>query len=423
MKACNFLILVTFGLLLAVAPSQAQTFKVLHTFHSGDGPQVPLGQLILDAAGNLYGVASGGTPRCFGNISCGTVFKMNKSGGLLGVYRFNGADGFDPYAGLVRDPEGNFYGVTVMGGEKTEACGGSQTAGCGVIYKLDPAGKETVLHRFTGGSDGWEPEALLTIDAAGKTLYGTTLWGGGTLNIGVVFKLDQAEGYTVLYTFQGGADGGSDPPGLIWGSPGNLYGIAGYGANNDGVLFDVNAATGQESVLYNFPSNQAYGVGSSLLVADAAGNLYGTTSQGGNLNCDGDYGCGVVYELSPQEGGSWTETVLYTFCSLPNCADGERPLAPVIRDAAGNLYGTTFFGGENGSNCNGGNCGLVFKLDTTGKETVLHTFTGGSDGAFPFGGLVMDAAGNLYGTAEQGGDLNCAINQIKGCGVVFEITP
>jgi uncharacterized repeat protein (TIGR03803 family) len=106
------------------------------------------------------------------------------------------------------------------------------------------------------------------------------------------------------------------------------------------------------------------------------------------------------------------------------CSDGQYPtIGPLVHDAAGNLYGTTISGGEKGSNCNGGTCGVVFKLDTSGTETVLHTFTGGSDGAFPDGGLVMDAAGKLYGTTGQGGDLNCAFNGIKGCGVVFKITP
>jgi uncharacterized repeat protein (TIGR03803 family) len=122
-----------------------------------------------------------------------------------------------------------------------------------------------------------------------------------------------------------------------------------------------------------------------------------------------------VYELSPDG----TYTVLYAF----NETDGFEPSGGLVRDAHGNLYGTTFEGGEKGSNCNGVSCGVVFKLDTTGKETVLHAFTGGTDGAFPGGGLVMDGAGNLYGTTEQGGDFNCAFNAIKGCGVVFKITP
>jgi uncharacterized repeat protein (TIGR03803 family) len=177
---------------------------------------------------------------------------------------------------------------------------------------------------------------------------------------------------------------------------------------------------GQETVLYAFGWGTDGAFPSSGVIQDSAGNLYGEASLGGNeqiYDCDGYEGCGVIYELLPNANGSWAETVLYAF----NETDGEEPAGGLVRDATGNFYGTTFFGGEQGSNCNG-TCGIVFKLDPAGNETVLHTFTGGSDGAFPAGGLVMDGAGNLYGTTEQGGDFNCAFNQIKGCGVVFKIS-
>jgi uncharacterized repeat protein (TIGR03803 family) len=137
------------------------------------------------------------------------------------------------------------------------------------------------------------------------------------------------------------------------------------------------------------------------------------------LGC-GNTGCGTVFELSPQSDGTWKETVLYAFCSLSNCTDGEAPgTGPLVRDPEGNLYGTTTFGGAY-RNCNGDACGVVFKLDTTGKETVLHSFTGGKDGANPFPGLVMDNDGNLYGTTQAGGAI-CI--QLFTCGVVFKITP
>lgn len=395
--------------------SHAQTFKVLHTFHSGKGPQFPSGRLILDAQGNLYGIAQGGKGTCWSNNPCGTVFKMNKSGKLIWVYSFkDNADGFGPIAGLLRDAAGNFYGTTVEGGKQTQACGGTQNPGCGLAYKLDSTGtKETVLHRFTGGADGQTPEALLIHDSAGN-LYGTTLWGGN-VNDGVVFKLDQAGKYRVLYTFQGIGDGGADRPGLIWGTPGNLYGTNGV------VLFAVNAATGKETLLYNFSGGSDGSGIFSLLIEDAAGDLYGTTSAGGNeqvYDCNGYEGCGVVYELSPNGNGGWTETVLHEFCAQSNCTDGWFPLDGVLRDAGGNLYGTTYRGGISPHDC----CGVVFKLDTAGSVTVLHTFTGGADGAYPSGGLVMDATGSLYGTAGSGGDLNCQ-PKYGGCGVVFEITP
>jgi uncharacterized repeat protein (TIGR03803 family) len=129
----------------------------------------------------------------------------------------------------------------------------------------------------------------------------------------------------------------------------------------------------------------------------------------------------VVFKLSPRDYGIWTESVLYTFCSLSACADGEEPIAgPLVRDVAGNLYGTTFFGGTNRS-CNGDACGVVYKLDASGNETVLHSFTGGAGGASPWSGVTMDASGNFYGTATGGGDTNCF--PPSGCGVVFSITP
>lgn len=402
-----------FASVIAPAQGHAQTFKVLHTFHGGNGAS-PWTQLTRDPEGNFYGTTgSGGKPCKIYGQGCGTVFKLDKTGKQVWVHSFNGIDGFEPLAGLLRDAAGNLYGTTVGGGDLT-----CFSLGCGTVFKLDKNGqKETILYRFTGNTgdgDGWAPESLLVGDASGN-LYGTTIWGGGILNIGVVFKVAQSGKETVLYTFQGGADGGSDYPGVIWGSPGNLYGIAGYGAYNNGVLFEVNAATGEETVLYTAPADQE--VGSSVLVADEAGNFYGTASQGGNLSCGGGAGCGIVYELSPQVDGSWAETVLYTFCCQSNCADGERPLiGPLVRDTAGNLYGTTYFGGTYDD-------GVIFKLDTTGGQTVLHTFTGGADGANPVGGLTMDAAGNLYGTAEVGGDLGCVVGNGYGCGTVFEITP
>lgn len=206
---------------------------------------------------------------------------------------------------------------------------------------------------------------------------------------------------------------------MIRDAAGNLYGVTGAGgADGGGVAYKLDA-TGDEILLCSFEGSDGIGP-DSVLAADGAGNLYGTTEGGGNSECGGT-GCGVVFELSPDSGGSWTGTVLYTFCSQSNCADGVEPLdGPLVRDAAGNLYGTTYFGGAL-PNCNGAGCGVVFKLDPSGKETVLHSFTGGTDGAFPWAGLTTDAAGNLYGVTAGGGDINCF--PPEGCGVVFKITP
>jgi uncharacterized repeat protein (TIGR03803 family) len=242
----------------------------------------------------------------------------------------------------------------------------------------------------------------------------------------MVFKVSQTGKEKVLYTFTGGADGGDPYVGVIRDSAGNLYGTTGYGGDTGcgtqhgqgcGTVYKVDSS-GTETVLYDFKWGSTGAFPSSGLIRDAAGNLYGEAKLGGNeqiYDCDGYWGCGVVYRLSPDG----TYTVLYAF----NYTDGFEPFGGLVRDAAGNLYGVTADGGEKGSNCNGGDCGLVFKLDTTGKETVLHAFTGGTDGAWPDGGLAIDAAGNLYGTTQDGGDFNCVYNGVKGCGVVFKITP
>jgi uncharacterized repeat protein (TIGR03803 family) len=174
--------------------------------------------------------------------------------------------------------------------------------------------------------------------------------------------------------------------------------------------------TGKETLLYSFSGGADGGDPDSVLLLDK-GNLYGTTANGGT-GC-GVTGCGVVFKLSPQSEGTWLESVLYTFCSLTNCADGESPGDSLIMDRAGNLYGTTYFGGAY-RNCNGDACGVVFKLDATGKETVLHSFTGGTDGAFPYAGLAIDGSSNLYGTTGSGGAKCYGSNT---CGVVFELTP
>jgi uncharacterized repeat protein (TIGR03803 family) len=421
----DLLIVLTFGLLLAVAPAPApaQTFTVLHTFHNGKGPRIPSGALTLDGKGNLYGVAQGGEGICFsGTYPCGTVFKMTNTGTLDWVYSFPGpgADGYTPTAGLLL-VDGYLVGVTEYGGVNTKACSDNYSRICGVVFALDPTTRtEIVVHRFTDNPDGEIPESLL-VDSTGS-LYGTALWGG--IGNGIVFKLDRQGHETILYTFQGLNDGGDVYAGVITDPQGNLYGTADGGALGGGVVYELDSG-GTETVLYNFTG---YADGSSPsweapLVRDSAGNLYGTTQYGGNQIdiCDGNEGCGVVFKLSPNPGGIWVDTTLYQFCVQSECADGHRPLGGLILDTAGSLYGTTIFGGSNTCGAEGEGCGVVFKVNASGAETILHAFTAGSDGAYPEGRLVMDASGNLYGTTTNGGDLTC--NPPYGCGVVFEITP
>ena len=400
---------------VATQPTQAQTFKVLHTFRGGDGA-APVGQLVRDVAGNLYGTTTiGGSDKCQGG--CGTAFKMNKSGKMVWVHRFNGANGRQPLAGLLRDAAGNLFGTTVDGGDLN--C--IPPYGCGTAFTLDAAGGETVLHKFKSPPYGpYGPEALLVEDPAGN-LYGTT-YIGGKYGSGTVFKIDKAGTLTILYDFMGGSDGCSPDPGVILDPVGDLYGVASGGGaggcDGYGVVFMVDTS-GNETVLHTFEGEDGAGPDSALLF-DSQGNLYGTTALGGSSAvCNG--GCGTVFELSPQNG-SWSETVLYNFCSLSDCADGREPLrGPLVRDSAGNLYGTTYFGGAS-RNCDGEGCGVVFKLDTAGNETVLHNFTGGEDGASPWGGLTAGPMGSMYGAAQQGGG-QCKAGNGQGCGTVFKITP
>jgi uncharacterized repeat protein (TIGR03803 family) len=423
MKPCSvakvvFAIFAMFLLASIVVPTQteAQKFKVLHTFHGPDGAE-PVGVLVRDAVGNIYSTtAEGGASSCNGGLGCGTAFEMSKSGSPLWMRNFNVANGNTPAAGLLRDAAGNLFGTTLYGGDTN--C--NAPYGCGTVFRLDKTGaKKTVLHKFTGTPDGYFPESLLTRDKTGN-LYLTT-YIGGNLGLGV-FKIDTTGKETLLYSFSGGSDGCFPYPGVILDSAGNLYGVTsdggvGFCNSGHGVVFEVDTS-GKETVLHAFGGSDGANPGSVLLF-DSKGNLYGTTANGGASDvCDG--GCGTVYELSRQSGG-WSETVLYSFCSLSDCMDGESPgVGPLLRDSTGNLNGTTTFGGTS-TRCNG-TCGVVFKLEASGKETALHDFTGGSDGAVPEAGLTMDGAGNLYGTTSGGGDLNCHA-KYGGCGVVFKITP
>jgi uncharacterized repeat protein (TIGR03803 family) len=342
-----------------------------------------------------------------------------------------------PTGNLTIDAAGNLYGTTFAGG--SAAC---NSGGCGVVWELvqNPSGiwgTLSVLHEFTG-ADGANPWlAGLVFDPAGN-LYGTTNQGGAStgtetcpVGCGAVFKLapnpDGTWTESVLYSFTGGADGSNPVAGLIFDAASNLYGITSGGGepcepSGCGTVFKLKPepdGTWTESVLYSFTGG-ADGAGPYAgLIFDAAGNLYGTTALGGGSGCNG-FGCGVVFELAPNPDGIWTERVVYSFTGG---ADGGYPQAGLILDAAGNLYGTTYYGGSTA--CPVG-CGVVFKLapnsDGTWTESALHGFTGGAGGANPYAGLIFDAAGNLYGTTTGGGDYN-ACSPTEGCGVVFKLAP
>jgi uncharacterized repeat protein (TIGR03803 family) len=387
--------------LLAAPYAQAQTYKekVLHSFTDGNDGGTPEGGAIQDALGNLYGTTTYG-----GSYGGGTVFKLNKTGKETVLYSFchnqsTCTDGQWPYAGVVGDAQGNLYGTTGAGGAYGE----------GVVFKLSKTGVETVLHSFGKGKDGAFPLAGVIGDAQGN-LYGTTRGGGdfecGQGGCGVVFKLGKT-GKEAVYNFTGGTDGAQPFAGVIRDAQGNLYGTAAAGgAHGDGVVFKL-SKTGVETTLYSFSGGTDGIQPEGGVITDGSGNFYGTTYYGG------DYDAGTVFKLS----NTGTETVLYTFTGK---ADGGGPVAGVILDAKGNLYGTTYGGGDI-NDCAGYGCGVVFKLDTSGTETVLYSFTGGTDGGDPDAGVTQDANGNLCGTTYQGGDLSCGFG--LGCGVVFELTP
>jgi uncharacterized repeat protein (TIGR03803 family) len=284
-----------------------------------------------------------------------------------------------------------------------------------------------VLHRFTG-PDGANPLAGLIFDGAGN-LYGTTRNGGST-GLGTVFRLvPNADGTwkeSVLYSFSP-ADGDTAVAALSLDTKGNLYGTTAFGGGGTGVVFQLkpNAhGSWTEAVLHSFSGPDGLEPGAGSLIFDAAGNIYGTTLFGGSgLEC-GSVGCGVVFKLTPNADGTWKETILHSFCSLTSCTDGAEPDAGLLFDAAGNIYGTTLFGGSS-SACVGSppGCGVVFKLtphtDGSWTERVLHRFTESSDGGQPDASLIFDAAGILYGTTLFGGS-GC---RPRNCGIVFKLTP
>jgi uncharacterized repeat protein (TIGR03803 family) len=430
---CVILLLLVFGLLLGAA--SAQTESVLYSFceqsHCTDGSR-PYAGVVLDQNGNLYGTTFfGGAYNGSCGSGCGVVFQLTLKGKYSVLYSYCVqtvcADGQYPEAGVVFDQKGNLYGTTVLGGANhNSTCDSGYGYGCGVVFKLTPKGKETVLYSFCAKdncSDGWGPVAGLTLDQNGN-LYGTTsygaLWLCGESDVGcVVFKLTPKGKEIVLYSFcaqKDCTDGAGPIAGLTLDQKGNLYGTtAGGGAHYRGVVFRL-TPEGKETVLHSFcaQANCSDGaIPSAGVVFDQKGNLYGTTTGGGA------HEGGVVFRLTPE--GKYS--VLYSFCAENNCADGQYPEAGVVFDQKGNLYGTTYSGGayNNYDICdNGGGygCGVVFKLTPKGKETVLYSFCAQAnctDGAEPVAGLAFDRNGDLDGTALSGG--------AHGYGAIFKLTP
>ncbi len=391
------------AILILITGAWAQTGTILYSFTGGKDGANPKSRLVLDRNGNLYGTTTAG-----GANGQGEVFELTPSsrGGWLVeiLYSFQGsADGSLPAAGVIFDKQGNLYGTLYNGG----------ALGHGAVFELSPATGGTwtkkILYSFSGGNDGGQPVGALVFDKAGN-LYGTTPLDG-LYGQGVVFQLKPntdgtwteavLHAFVSLTTSDGQGPGGS----LAIDSAGNLYGLTVQGGSAGlGTVFEVSPVSGgwTESLLYSFRggADGANPATSDVITNTAGTALFGTTTSGGSANE------GTVFELKKTANG-WKEKVLYTF---PGGANGGNPYAGVIRDSAGNLYGTTASGVF-------GAGGVVFEL-TPGSggawtETVLYTVDGAGNGSYA--GLVFDKSGNLYGTTEFGGP------QIAGD--VFEVTP
>jgi len=419
-------VIIIAALTLAPFALAAGQYRVLNKFNDKDGASSQAA-LIFDSVGNLYGTATyGGDTKYCGDQGCGTVFKLTP--GSAGwtetvLHSFHGKDGSNPVASLVFDGAGNLYGTTVNGGDLQVNHG----QGCGTVFKLTPGDNgtwtERVLYSFHC-NDGAAPIAGLVFDGAGN-LYSTTTGGGNTICVGgcgTVFKLtphtDGQWTETVLHHFNG--DGGRNPrSGIIFDAAGNLYSTTDAGGD-----IRCNGGCGTvfklEAGTWKISVLHTFHDGRSPdgIIFDTAGNLYGMTFTGGSLHrCNGN-GCGTVFELVPSNNGEWNLTVLHSFQGM----DGANPTSTLIFDAAGNMYGTTQLGGD--LSCGGGSgCGTVFELtkESVGwAEIVLHRFDD-NDGNNPTSALTLDTAGNLFSTTATGGNLNeCSGN---GCGVIFEITP
>ena len=371
------------GLGLSVTESaQAQTLTVLYNFGGSSDGGDPYASLIRDGAGNLYSTFGYGGGASFS----GGVFKVAADGTETVLYSFTGgADGAFPISALVRDSTGNLYGTTTQGG----------SVGAGVVFKVDPSGTETVLHNFTGGTDGVDPVGGLLRDKAGN-LYGTTSQGGSS-NDGIVFKINPHGKETILHTFTGSATDGKYPTygSLLMDAQGALYGVTEEGGRAGGGILYKLSKSGKLTILHSFTGGTADGcnvLGTPF--RDAAGNFYGTTSSCGTSSL------GTVWKVSR----NGKEKLLHSFSG--GASDGEYPLAGVVVDASGNVYGTTETGGAS-------NFGTVYKVSKSGQFSLLHSFDG-TDGKFVYAGLVQNAKGTLFGAAQNGGSI--------GYGTVWKIT-
>ena len=383
------------------ASSGASSENVLYSFTGGNDGGDAATSLVLDRQGNLYGTTVVG-----GTSACGTVFRLSPEASppwheaVLDNFDCH-ANGKNPYGGVIFDRNGKLDGTTVAGGS-----GGSCSDGCGIVFQLRPAAQK-VLHSFTGGTDGFGPGGALVRDPAGH-LYGTTP-DGGAHSEGVIYEVSRAQHgrwhERVIHAFTGGKDGGTGSLGVLLLRSGSLFGVTetggSYGAGTAFELSPTSKKRWKLTTLYAFKGMPDAGSPYGGLVADASGQLYGTTYYGGAK------GLGSVFELVPNAKGRYRERVLYSF---QGGNDGSSSTSTLVFGATGDLYGTTSAGG---GTCD---CGTIFKVNaSSGREKVLHRFGNGTDGAYSYYGLTQGAGGNFYGTTVAGGTFNQ--------GTVFEFTP
>jgi hypothetical protein len=427
--------------------------QVLYSFQGIPDGSIPVGGVVIDVSGNLYGATTdGGSSSCGGIAQCGTVYQLqppSQQGGawtesMLYVFQGKGvSDGETPAGGVILDKAGNLYGTTAYGGAGDCILLGGDV-GCGTVYELTPptipgsGWTETVLYSFQGGKDGYVPTGNLVFDSAGN-LYGATYYGGGFgvcdqgfyPNCGTIFKLSPpktkggAWKENVLYSFKSGTDGANPNGSLVFDQKGALYGTTFFGGNQGcqqdsgvgcGTVFKLSppAKKGHAwgyKVLHRFNDGvypQALGDGENPaagVILDRKGTLYGTTFGAAE-------GEGTVFTLTPptKRGGPWKETLLHLF----NRDDAGNPQGSLVFDRGGDLYGAapggTYFRGA------------IYRLKRHGngwKYRVLYDFSGSPDGYQPGSNLIFDGVGDAYGTTQYGGTGSCQ----NGCGTVFEFTP
>ncbi|HKD83664.1 MAG TPA: choice-of-anchor tandem repeat GloVer-containing protein [Terriglobales bacterium] len=399
----------------AVSGARAQTFSII--FNLPLSANSPWGSLMMDQAGNIYGTTT------LSNTESGTAFKLKNSRGswlFNPLLTFTQPDGMTPYSGLTVGPGGALYGTTVDGG----------TFNAGTVYALRPPQtfcrsvtcpwSRTLVYSFGAGGDGAYPYlGSLIFDSAGN-MYGSTI-GGGSLNQGTVFELSRSGGGNwtekVLYSFAGGSDGAAPASAITFDAAGNIHGTTENGGNSScssgcGTVYKLtpSGSNWTETVIYRFSgvSDGNFPVGG--IIFDAAGNMYGSTAQGGpNVG-------GTIFELSPN-GGGWTYAQLYALTQGIFGPGG--PTGNLVLNSSGALLGTTITDGANG-------VGNVFKLTHQGSTWTyadLHDFTAfdDQDGEEPVGTPILDAGGNLYGTTLGGGSQGCSFE--VQCGTVWKVTP